>query len=474
MHHRKFCLCVSALFLLFSSYLGIFLSTANGEDENSALKVSFFRQIRPIFQANCQGCHQPAKRGGDFVMTDFSQLKKGGETGMPAIVPGDPDSSYLLEQIKATDGKADMPKAAKPLSAGEVELVRRWITEGANDDTPKNAVTKFDMDHPPIYSNAPQITTVDYSPDGKYLAISGYHEVLVFNVSNWQLQYRLVGLSERIESAIFSNNSQFLAVAGGSPGRRGEIQIWDIAKKKLVLSRGVLYDTLYGASWSADDKLIAFGCPDNTVRAISVETGEQVLFNGAHNNWVMDTTFGLKDEHIVSVSRDMSVKLIEFKSQRFMDNITSITPGALKGGLYAVDRHPTKNEIACGGADGTPKIYKMIRDKKRVIGDDHNLIRKFGALIGRVYDVKFSSDATKLVACSSLDGKGELKIFNVSDGKELASLSVEKGGLFACDFSPDGKTVVAGGFDGLVRVVNVEDGKLIKQFSPVPIELAKK
>jgi WD40 repeat protein len=62
----------------------------------------------------------------------------------------------------------------------------------------------------------------------------------------------------------------------------------------------------------------------------------------------------------------------------------------------------------------------------------------------------------------------------VSDGKELASLSVEKGGLFACDFSPDGKTVVAGGFDGLVRVVNVEDGKLIKQFSPVPIELAKK
>ena len=40
-----------------------------------------------------------------------------------------------------------------------------------------------------------------------------------------------------------------------------------------------------------------------------------------------------------------------------MDNITSITPGVLKGGIAAVDRHPTRDEIVIGGADGIPKVY---------------------------------------------------------------------------------------------------------------------
>ena len=39
-----------------------------------------------------------------------------------------------------------------------------------------------------------------------------------------------------------------------------------------------------------------------------------------------------------------------------MDNITSITPGVLKGGLNAVARHPTRDEIVVGGADGVAKV----------------------------------------------------------------------------------------------------------------------
>lgn len=443
-------------------------------DAKSAKPVSYYQQIRPIFQAKCQGCHQPAKRGGDYVMTDFASLFRGGETGDAAIVPGKPDESYLIDQIQVIDGSADMPKNDAPLSAAEFELVRRWIAEGALDDTPKTASTFFDADNPPVYQVAPQITSVDFSPDGKLLAISGYHEVLIFGTDNWELKHRLIGLSERIESAIFSPDGKRLAVAGGSPGRRGEIQIWDTATMELSLSKGLLYDTLYGASWSPDSQLVAFGCPDNTVRAINASDGTQVMFNGTHNGWVMDTVFGLNAEHLVSVSRDMSVKLIEFKTQRFMDNITSITPGALKGGLYAVDRHPTKNEIVCGGADGVPKIYQMIRDKKRVIGDDHNLIRKFGALIGRVYDVKYSADANRLVACSSLDGQGELKVFEVADGKQVLHVKVPEGGLFTCDFSPDGKQVVTAGFDGKIRIYDVESGQLAHAFIPVPLTLASR
>ena len=40
-------------------------------------KVSYDKQIRPIFQAHCQGCHQPAKAGGGYVMTAFDRMLDG-------------------------------------------------------------------------------------------------------------------------------------------------------------------------------------------------------------------------------------------------------------------------------------------------------------------------------------------------------------------------------------------------------------
>ena len=43
---------------------------------------------------------------------------------------------------------------------------------------------------------------------------------------------RLVGLSERIQSLAFSPDGKYLAVTGGSPGRFGEVQVWDVAKRQ--------------------------------------------------------------------------------------------------------------------------------------------------------------------------------------------------------------------------------------------------
>src|SRR5690606_13538083 len=107
------------------------------------------------------------------------------------------------------------------------------------------------------------------------------------------------------------------------------------------------------------------GCADNSLRAIEADTGKQVLFQGAHNDWVLDTVWSVKGTHLVSVSRDMTMKLTEVATQRLEDNITSITPGALKGGLQAVDRHPAKDELLAGGSDGAPKVYRMFREKAR-------------------------------------------------------------------------------------------------------------
>ena len=435
--------------------------------------VSYFKQIRPIFQANCQGCHQPAKQGGEYVMTTFEQLLKGGESAEAAIVPGEPAKSALLTQITPENGQAAMPKEKPPLTQPQLELIKTWIAQGAKDDTPQSNRTVIDMEHPPTYPAPPVINSLDFSPDGKLLAIAGYHEVLLHEVPTdaaqpTKLVARLVGLSERIESAVFSPDGTKLAVSGGNPGRSGEVQIWSIADKQLIQSIAVGYDTCYGANWSPDGKLISVGCSDNTTRAFDATTGEQKFFNGAHNDWVLDTVFGVKSDHLVTVSRDMSMKLHEVATQRFVDNITSITPGALKGGLNAVERHPTKDEVLAAGSDGSVKLYKMYRDKARQIGDDFNLIRAYPSLPGRVMNIAFSADGSQLAACSSLDGQGTVMIAQTDDAKQLAHVPVPASGLFTITWRPDGQTVAVAGFDGTVRLLNVS-GQIVNSFVPVDV-----
>lgn len=92
-----------------------------------AVAVSYWKDVRPIFQANCQGCHQPAKSGGEYVMTSFDTMLSGGETGEAAIVPQDPDASQLLRQITPVEGKAPMPQGKPPLAAEQIAVIRDWI-----------------------------------------------------------------------------------------------------------------------------------------------------------------------------------------------------------------------------------------------------------------------------------------------------------------------------------------------------------
>ena len=474
-------------------------------DEDPNAPVSYFKKIRPLFQANCQGCHQPAKARGAYVMTDFAKLLEGGESvadGEHAIIPKDPDHSLLVKQITPQQGHAEMPPKKEPLAEADLALIRRWIAEGAIDDTPANARQRFDAAHPPVYQRPPVITSLDFSPDGALLAVAGFHEVVLWKADGSEMLARLVGLSERIQGVRFSPDGKKLVACGGRPAQMGEVQIWDVDKRKLVLSAPVGFDTVYGASWSPDGNSVSFGCPDNSLRAIDATTGAQILQQNSHSDWVLGTVFTQKGDQLVSVGRDMSAKLTEVATQRFIDNISSITPGALRGGLQSVARHPQRDEFLVGGADGIPQAYRIVRKVQRHIGDNALCIRKWPAMEGRIYAVDFAPDGTRFAAVSSLDGKGTVNFYNydfntempadmlaiegkddgarnddekkrlaahyVSETKLVATAPIEAG-VYALRYLRDGSAVAVAGEDGKVRYLSVTDGKVLKEFVPVPI-----
>ena len=424
------------------------------------------------------------------------------------MTAGDPGGSFLLERVTPDEnGRAEMPPDGPPLSEEERALLRRWIEEGAHDDTPADPGPRYDAEHPPAYTRPPVVTSLDWSPDGATLAVAGFHEVLLTDPAAGELTGRLVGLSERVQSVRFSPDGAKLAVTGGLPGRTGELQIWDVADRALDLSVPITADTVYGVSWSPDGSKVGLACTDNAVRVLDAATGEQLLRMASHADWALGTAFSADGSHVVSAGRDGTVKLTEVASGRFVDNVTSITPGALKGGVQTVDRHPARDLIAVGGADGLPKVFQLFRHTPRKIGDDANHVLDLFPMHGRVFGVRFDADGDVIAAGSGLDGVGEVTVASFKFDAEipktvkeamksipanrnpaqkkvlgdyrdsgvalLARVPVPGAAVYGVAVSPDGTTVAAAGSDGVVRLIDVARAEVVRDYSPAPVESEK-
>ncbi|MEE3285089.1 MAG: c-type cytochrome domain-containing protein, partial [Planctomycetota bacterium] len=145
--------------------------------EGDAKPVSFYRQVRPVLQRHCSGCHFAAKKGGKLLLTSYADFKKGGENGA-TFTAGKPGESLVVEYISGDDPA--MPLGADPLDPQQIELISRWISQGAKDDTPPTVKDNISAENPPKYAAPPVITALTYTPDSKTLVISGYREILLY------------------------------------------------------------------------------------------------------------------------------------------------------------------------------------------------------------------------------------------------------------------------------------------------------
>ena len=450
----------AGLMIVLACAAGVF--AAEPGDGESSPGVSFHEQIRPLLQKHCQGCHQPARAQGKLDVTTFAAFKVGGREG-EGFVAGKPEESVVIDYLTGA-AEPRMPKDADPLSDDEIDLFRQWIAEGAVDDSPPNTGAMYSMESPPSYEQPPVISALTYSRDGKWLAVSGYHEVLIHAAEGDALQARLVGLSQRINALAFSPDGELLGVAGGSPGRFGEIQLWDVENKKLRESITVGFDSVYGLSFSPDSQRVAVGCADNTARVFDVRKGTEQLELKHHTDWVFGTIFSPDGKYLVTVSRDRAAKLSEADTGAMIDDINK-----LKSELKCIAGHPRQDQFIHAGDDGVAEIYKMHRTQARVIGDDFNLLRTLEPLPGPspAFAVAYSADGEQVAVAG---GYKEVRVHHGDTGKRIATLTGHEGSVYAVAFSPGGAQIATGGFDGKVRLYDIKSQKLIKAFIPVPLK----
>lgn len=110
----------------------LWLALTNMTFANDETALDFARHVQPILALKCAKCHGPSATSGGIAFDTRERALSETDSGKPAIVPNDPDASSILERITSHDESVRMPPEGKPLTPTEVEIVKKWIRQGAN------------------------------------------------------------------------------------------------------------------------------------------------------------------------------------------------------------------------------------------------------------------------------------------------------------------------------------------------------
>lgn len=94
--------------------------------------LDYSTEIKPILNKNCITCHGGVKKNGGFSLLFQEEAFANTESGIPAIIPGDAASSPFIQRLHETDPELRMPYEKSKLSNEKIDLLTRWINEGAN------------------------------------------------------------------------------------------------------------------------------------------------------------------------------------------------------------------------------------------------------------------------------------------------------------------------------------------------------
>lgn len=128
--------------------LAIFAVCASRAEADDAGVELYEKKVRPALVEHCVKCHGPEKQEGGLQVDSVAAMLRGGDQG-PAVMPGDPDASLLIQGVRYDDINFQMPPKGK-MPAETVAALEEWVRMGAaapasEQRTPAAAVKKFDL-----------------------------------------------------------------------------------------------------------------------------------------------------------------------------------------------------------------------------------------------------------------------------------------------------------------------------------------
>ncbi|RFC45132.1 MAG: WD40 repeat/WD40 repeat [Verrucomicrobia bacterium] len=228
--------------------------------------LSFARDIQPLLEQSCLPCHNKTKSEGGLILETPEAMKEGGDNG-PTLVPNRALES-LIYQTAARKKKPFMPpeanKAKAPhLEANQLEILRRWIDEGATGSArPRQAVAWKAMP-----TKVRGISALASNPDGHYGAAARGNTVTVYDLLQQREVFAFKAHPDVVTSVTFSPDGLYLAT-----GSTGEVKLW----KKTGVQPASLPGTAATAGISQDGAIEAVIVEGGTVELREVASKKKI------------------------------------------------------------------------------------------------------------------------------------------------------------------------------------------------------
>ncbi|RKU18927.1 hypothetical protein C6500_12200 [Candidatus Poribacteria bacterium] len=325
------------------------------------------------------------------------------------------------------------------------------------------------------------IWSLEFSPDGKTLAVGKYQWVEIWDLETQRVIYTYEPHAGEVRSLTFSSDGTTLYTSSGLASRSGEIRVWDVSAEELIKSFEIHGDTIESISLSPRNTTLITASMDEYSAVIDLTRLEDTDFSidtqvskwlTQHIGRVLCTLYHPEGTYFVTGSEDKTIKVWNPSSFSVL-----VSLDANDDTVYSLAYSAEEDIIISGSADNIVRTWRVTpagggdrgavgRNSLEMTGV---LVREYNGHQGAVYSVDSGSVSLRsannrmtLIASGSADTS--VIIWSLRSGNRYETFDASTDAVYAVRFSPDGECVAAGGRDGKVRLYNLRKRTLTHQF----------